>query len=170
MCLGTRLGTCPGKGLCVPPAGTSHQHFAVSVGSAPQGVGTAGQEALGRVSFLPEPPQTESSCTMLCCLPCAPSSCTASAAEGSPPGPAVPLGQRGGPFMDGHPALGLLLGLASVSTQSQAARWVKPRKFSTRQRERTEFGCNSGWLQCRTQQSPGGDPKHALSPGQKTCL
>lgn len=96
--LGDGVGDLPGEDFvsCLPGPVTGV--FAGSAGSVPWGVGTAGQEALGCVSFLREPPRTESSCTMLR----APSSRAMGAAVGSLPGPAVPLGQGTGSFLEGQ--------------------------------------------------------------------
>lgn len=129
--LGDGVGDLPGVVFVLCPPGPVTGIFAGNAGSVPRGVGTAGQEALGRVSFLQEPPRTESSCAMLCCPPPTPSSRATGAAMGSPPSPAIPHGLRTGPFFLGRPVLGLLLGLASASAKSQAARRVKLGKFCT---------------------------------------
>ena len=100
--LGDGVGDLPGDIFVSCPPGPMAGVFAGSAGSVPRGVGMAGQEALGRVSFLREPPRTESSCTMPCCPPGAPSSRATGAAVGSPPGPAVPRGLRTGPFLEGQ--------------------------------------------------------------------
>lgn len=137
--LGDHVGGVPGESFASCPPGQIAGVFAGRAGSVPQGVGTAGQEASGRVSFLREPPWTESYCAMLRRPPRAPSSC----AVWSPLALPATQGRGPDPSWKASKPLGLLLGLVSVSTKTQAVRWVKLQKFCTWQREQTELVHNS---------------------------